>query len=133
MAALTFPAVTPSAAAVFDLSIPLPAAIFLAVSLYIIVLLFLLLLHQCLQARGCCPSCLGFQKVGDLGLCDLCIRCAQLCDCGFPSMTQCLDRCCPSKPSCNCLSCCPLCDFACTYQPPDCNTINCICFEIKLR
>uniref|UniRef100_A0A670J8T4 Uncharacterized protein n=2 Tax=Podarcis TaxID=42163 RepID=A0A670J8T4_PODMU len=28
---------------------------------------------------------------------------------------------------------CPLCDCACTYQPPDCQNINCICFEIKLR
>uniref|UniRef100_A0A674IZQ9 Uncharacterized protein n=3 Tax=Testudinoidea TaxID=8486 RepID=A0A674IZQ9_9SAUR len=28
--------------------------------------------------------------------------------------------------------CCPLCDCACAYQPPDCQSINCICFEVKL-
>ncbi|XP_053551262.1 uncharacterized protein LOC128642506 [Bombina bombina] len=136
MAALTFPAVSPRATAVSELSIPLPAVILLAVSLYLIVLFFLLLIHQCLQARDCCPSCFGWQKVGELGLCDMCISCAQTCDCRMPSPAHVMDSCCPSNPSCpSCsgLSCCPLCDFACTYQPPDCNPINCICCEIKLR
>ncbi|KAM4698102.1 uncharacterized protein WCC33_013701 [Rhinophrynus dorsalis] len=136
MAALTFPAVSPSAASVSELSIPLPAAVFLAVSLYLIVLLSLVLVHQCLQAHGCCPSCMGWQKVGELGVCDMCVSCAQSCDCRVPSVTRCLDNCCPARQSCagcRCLTCCPLCDFACTYQPPDCNIINCICFEIKLR
>ncbi|XP_053326587.1 uncharacterized protein LOC128501210 [Spea bombifrons] len=136
MAALTLPVVSTPAAAISELSIPLPGVIFLAVSLYLIVLLFLVLLHQCLQARGCCPSCLGWQKVGELGVCDTCVSCAQSCDCRVPSATQCMDSCCPTKPGCgDCrgLSRCPLCDVACTCQPPDCNLINCFCCEIKLR
>ncbi|KAM5152657.1 uncharacterized protein ACMZJ9_010781 isoform 2-T2 [Mantella aurantiaca] len=133
MAALTVPAA--SASSVSDLSIPLPGIIFLAVSLYLVALLFLLLIHQCLQAQGCCPCCLGWQKVGDWGVCDACESCAQSCDCRVPTLTQCMDRCCPSKPTCSgCRDapCCP-CGFACVYQPPDCSIINCICCEIKLR
>ncbi|XP_068099911.1 uncharacterized protein [Hyperolius riggenbachi] len=135
MAALTFPAVSASNAPASQLSIPIPGIIFLAVSIYIIVLIFILLVHQCLQARGCCPSCMGWQKVGEFGFCDACESCAQSCDCRVPSVTQCLDNCCPSKPACSgCrdVSCCP-CGFACIYQPPDCSIINCICCEIKLR
>uniref|UniRef100_A0A8C3X8C9 Uncharacterized protein n=1 Tax=Catagonus wagneri TaxID=51154 RepID=A0A8C3X8C9_9CETA len=30
-----------------------------------------------------------------------------------------------------CPRCCPLCDCAC--QLPDCQSLNCLCFEIKLR
>ncbi|XP_063285142.1 uncharacterized protein LOC134571029 [Pelobates fuscus] len=137
MAALTAPTVSSSAATTTtELAVPLPGVVFLAVSLYLIVLLFLLLLHQCLKARGCCPSCMGWQRVGELGVCDMCVSCAQSCDCRVPSVTRCMDSCCPSKKccgDCRCPSSCPLCDFACTYQPPDCNLINCICFEIKLR
>ncbi|XP_056390213.1 uncharacterized protein LOC130284161 isoform X2 [Hyla sarda] len=140
MAALTFPAVSSSTAAAPGLSIPLPGIIFLAVSLYLIVLLILILIHQCLQARGCCPSCMGWQKVGDFGFCDMCASCAQSCDCKIPSLTRCMDSCCPSKPlfcpqscaGCRDVSGCP-CGFACVYQPPDCSTINCICCEIKMR
>ncbi|XP_075037535.1 uncharacterized protein LOC142098601 [Mixophyes fleayi] len=135
MAALTFPAVSSSTAPVSELSIPLPGVIFLSVSLYLIVLLFLLLIHQCLQARGCCATCMGWQKVGELGVCDLCMSCAQSCDCRIPTTKQCMDSCCPSKPTCPAcrdVSGCP-CGFACVYQPPDCSIINCICCEIKLR
>uniref|UniRef100_A0A671FVQ9 Uncharacterized protein n=1 Tax=Rhinolophus ferrumequinum TaxID=59479 RepID=A0A671FVQ9_RHIFE len=32
-----------------------------------------------------------------------------------------------------CPQCCPLCDCACTCQLPDCQSLNCLCFEIKLR
>uniref|UniRef100_A0A8I5T9E9 Uncharacterized protein n=1 Tax=Pongo abelii TaxID=9601 RepID=A0A8I5T9E9_PONAB len=32
-----------------------------------------------------------------------------------------------------CPRCCPLCDCACTCQLPDCQSLNCLCFEIKLR
>ncbi|XP_072272859.1 uncharacterized protein [Pyxicephalus adspersus] len=133
MAALTIPAAT--TASVSDLSIPLPGIIFLSVSLYLIALIFLLLIHQCVQAQGCCPCCMGWQKVGDWGFCDACESCAQACDCKVPTVTQCMDNCCPSKPtctSCRDVSCCP-CGFACVYQPPDCTIINCICCEIKLR
>ncbi|XP_059586387.1 protein delta homolog 2 isoform X2 [Alligator mississippiensis] len=35
---------------------------------------------------------------------------------------------CPPLPRC-----CPLCDCACACQPPDCQSVNCICFEVKLR
>ncbi|XP_066433667.1 uncharacterized protein [Eleutherodactylus coqui] len=135
MAALTFPAVSSSTAAASELRLPLPAIIFLAVSLYLVVLLLLLLVHQCLQGRDCCPSCTGWQKVGDFGFCDMCASCAQSCDCKVPTVTNCMDGCCPSKPSCNgCrdVSGCP-CGFACVYQPPDCSIINCICCEIKMR
>ncbi|OCT58857.1 keratin-associated protein 5-2 [Xenopus laevis] len=134
MAALTFPTVSASTAPLSDLRIPLPAAVFLAVSLYLVVLLILLLMHQCLRARGCCPTCLGWQLVGAFGVCDMCVSCAQSCDCRVPSITRCMDTCCPSKPNCDgCFSCCPLCDFACMCQPPDCSTINCMCCEIRLH
>lgn len=32
-----------------------------------------------------------------------------------------------------CPRCCPLCDCACACQLPDCQSLNCLCFEIKLR
>uniref|UniRef100_A0A8C6DFP0 Uncharacterized protein n=1 Tax=Moschus moschiferus TaxID=68415 RepID=A0A8C6DFP0_MOSMO len=33
----------------------------------------------------------------------------------------------------HCPRCCPLCDCACACQLPDCQSLNCLCFEIKLR
>ncbi|KAM9305376.1 uncharacterized protein PAF06_013923 [Gastrophryne carolinensis] len=152
--ALTFPAVSATTTSASVLSIPLPGIILLAISAYIIVLLFLLLIHQCLRARGCCPSCMGWQKVGGLGLCDACESCAQSCDCRVPTVARCMDSCCPSKPTCSCchdVSCCPCeasccpsdvsccscgfpscpCDFS--FKRPDCTTVNCIFCEMNLR
>ncbi|KAH0626417.1 hypothetical protein JD844_001383 [Phrynosoma platyrhinos] len=76
----------PFAATLF---LPLPAIVFLVVGSYLLLLVLVLVLRQCL---------LGWEPG----------------TCSFPRL-------------------CPLCDCACTYQPPDCQNINCICFEIKLR
>ncbi|KTG32121.1 hypothetical protein cypCar_00007264 [Cyprinus carpio] len=52
--------------------------------------------------------------------------CAQSCDCRAPSLQSCLDYSCPSPN-------CAMWDCACTCQPPECDSINCFCFEIKFK
>uniref|UniRef100_A0A8C8VLA5 Uncharacterized protein n=1 Tax=Pelusios castaneus TaxID=367368 RepID=A0A8C8VLA5_9SAUR len=78
---------TPTLGPSSSLLLPLPAIIFITVTAYLLLLLIILGLRQCLLGWARCPP--------------------------FPR-------------------CCPLCDCACAYQPPDCQSINCICFEIKL-
>nr|XP_033800230.1 uncharaterized LOC112694756 homolog [Geotrypetes seraphini]XP_033800231.1 uncharaterized LOC112694756 homolog [Geotrypetes seraphini]XP_033800232.1 uncharaterized LOC112694756 homolog [Geotrypetes seraphini]XP_033800233.1 uncharaterized LOC112694756 homolog [Geotrypetes seraphini] len=139
MAPLTFPpSSVPLQGSISGLMLPLPAIVLLAVTAYLLFLLLVISFRQCLLARGFCADCCSWGKASQLGLCDCCLTCAESCDCRVPSMTRCLDSCCPRGTTCDpgsCLTsrCCPLCDFACAYQPPDCETINCICFEVRLR
>uniref|UniRef100_A0A8D0DJQ3 Uncharacterized protein n=1 Tax=Salvator merianae TaxID=96440 RepID=A0A8D0DJQ3_SALMN len=83
------------------------------------------------QARGFCDSCCSCEKQSWPNMCECCLVCAESCNCVLPSRNGCLDHCCSW--TCSVPRLCPLCDCACTYQPPDCQNINCICFEIKLR
>uniref|UniRef100_A0A673VD70 Uncharacterized protein n=1 Tax=Suricata suricatta TaxID=37032 RepID=A0A673VD70_SURSU len=77
---------TPAPVSSPSLLLPIPAIVFIAVSIYLLLLGVVLLARHCL---------LGW------------------------------------APRCPC--CCPLCDCACACQLPDCQSLNCLCFEIKLR
>ncbi|XP_038619385.1 uncharaterized LOC112694756 homolog [Tachyglossus aculeatus] len=122
---------------------PIPAIVFIAVGLYLLLMGLVLGTRRCLLARGCCQDCgESCGKTGVRGPCGChccCCRrdCAQACDFTVPSPARCLDACCPRPAECSwvpgCPHCCPLCDCACACQPPDCQSLNCLCFEIKLR
>uniref|UniRef100_A0A8C4SL67 Uncharacterized protein n=1 Tax=Erpetoichthys calabaricus TaxID=27687 RepID=A0A8C4SL67_ERPCA len=71
------------------------------------------------------------EKACCCGVCDCCLACAELCDCKMPSLRSCLNGLCPRSPDCT--DCCPVCDCACTFQSPDCENCNCLCFEIKMK
>ncbi|XP_041094689.1 keratin-associated protein 5-4 [Polyodon spathula] len=91
-------------------------------------------LQQCIRSRGLCPSCCQCEKCAPCGGCEYCLACAESCDCRVPSLRGCLDSACPRSTDCLQVStCCPLCDCACTWQPPECESVNCLCFEIKMR
>ncbi|XP_061761781.1 uncharacterized protein si:ch211-198p11.6 isoform X1 [Nerophis ophidion] len=107
----------------WGLSIPLPAVIFIGVSIYMLVLALALWIRFCLKERyalACdcgCPS---------WSLWELCFNVAQSCDCRLPSLRSCLRDMCAS-PSCGRWDC------ACTCQPPECESCNCLCFEIRVK
>lgn len=133
------------------------AIVFIAVGAYMVVFITGVLIRQCLQARGltlcpewvnelfcqaCCCSCLCITHL------------AELCDFNVPTKTSCLDSWCPSKEWCDEHFCCCMnsmpggalcedctgpecqcgdCNCACNCNLPECNSINCICFEIQLK
>ncbi|XP_062919498.1 uncharacterized protein si:ch211-198p11.6 [Mobula hypostoma] len=118
-----------------QLLIPLPAIIILVVGVYLVLVVMAVIVRQWLLAQGVCgeSNCGGLGEDSPCGQCLLTL--AQSCDCRLPTLTKCMDHCCPRSLDCgrgNC-PCCPLCDCACAFQLPDCETTNCICFEIKLR
>ncbi|XP_068919699.1 late cornified envelope-like proline-rich protein 1 isoform X3 [Petaurus breviceps papuanus] len=88
--------------------------------------------------QDCCTDCKGSCRKADApGPFECCQGCAEACDFPLPSPTRCLDACCPQPMEAGwapqCPRCCPLCDCACACQLPDCQSLNCLCFEIKLR
>nr|XP_032641564.1 uncharaterized LOC112694756 homolog isoform X1 [Chelonoidis abingdonii] len=129
---------TPTPSPSSFLLLPLPAIVFITVAAYLLLLLLILALRHCLLARGLCADSCWCEKGMLGGPSHCCLACAKACDCATPSLTHCLDTCCPRRQGwelSTCppfLRCCPLCDCACAYQPPDCQSINCICFEVKL-
>ncbi|KAF7651845.1 hypothetical protein LDENG_00104650 [Lucifuga dentata] len=107
---------------VWDLAIPLPAVIMIVVGIYMVILLVVLRFWYCFKDRcflDCSPCC------ADCSLCDVCYKWAEVCDCRLLSLRSCLDQLCPH-------SSCERWDCACTCQPPECETCNCLCFEIKI-
>ncbi|XP_014354153.1 uncharacterized protein SI:CH211-198P11.6 [Latimeria chalumnae] len=138
MAPLTLPPFSVSPLASSGLLLPVPAIVFIAVGAYLVLLIIIIVVRQCLLERGFCVDCCSWGKDLQLGCWKYCLACAESCDCKIPSLNHCLDNYCPRSRDCdvgNCLSCscCPYCDCACAFQPPDCESINCICFEIKMR
>uniref|UniRef100_A0A8C7EI99 Uncharacterized protein n=1 Tax=Neovison vison TaxID=452646 RepID=A0A8C7EI99_NEOVI len=77
---------TPAPISSPSLLLPIPAIVFIAVGIYLLLLGVVLLTRHCLL--GWAPRC---------------------------------------------PRCCPLCDCACACQLPDCQSLNCLCFEIKIR
>ncbi|XP_059548349.1 keratin-associated protein 10-10 isoform X4 [Myotis daubentonii] len=91
-----------------------------------------------MDAQGCCTDCSSpCRKQGASRPQDCCWTCAEACDFPLPSPAHYLDACCPQPTEAGwaprCPRCCPLCDCACACQLPDCQSLNCLCFEIKLR
>ncbi|XP_066578119.1 uncharacterized protein LOC136767936 [Amia ocellicauda] len=130
MAPVVLPASQPvSVVPVADLALPLPAIVMIAVCAYLLVLLAALWCRQCLKAQGLCPLCCQCSKGALCGDCEYCMACVESCDCKVPSVRVCLDNACPGPTG----QCCAKWDCACTCQPPECQSFNCLCFEIKLR
>ncbi|XP_046894562.1 uncharacterized protein si:ch211-198p11.6 isoform X1 [Hypomesus transpacificus] len=111
---------------IWGLALPLPAVLLIAVGLYMILLAMVLWFRHCLkdhccsECGECCPNIAPFEY---------CIACAESCDCRFPSLRSFLDQMCPSPSSLQW----PAWDCACTCQAPECESCNCLCFEIKVR
>uniref|UniRef100_A0A4W4DVV0 Uncharacterized protein n=1 Tax=Electrophorus electricus TaxID=8005 RepID=A0A4W4DVV0_ELEEL len=77
------------------------------------------------QCTDCCPSVSPFEY---------CYLCAQSCDCRPPTLNSCLDYCpSPSFIASSPLMQCVRWDCTCTCQPPQCDSLNCLCFEINFK
>lgn len=143
-----------------DSSLSTAAIVFIAIGAYIVVFVIAVLIRQCLQARGLtiCPEWVNEMFCKTCCCSCLCItHLAELCDFNVPSKNSCLDSCCPSKEWCDDNFCCCMnsmpggglcedcadcngpecqcgdCNCACNFTMPECNSINCICFEIQLK
>ncbi|XP_074642397.1 uncharacterized protein LOC141899777 isoform X2 [Tubulanus polymorphus] len=131
--------------------LPLPAIICIAIGCYIFIVAVALIIKQCLQSRGMCGEVQCCGKEGD-PCCACCLTIAQACNCcQSPSVKGCMDRCCPNRRHFDCVDiilcqCCtppgpgkdPLCGFnnmscTCGCSAPECENINCLCFEIKMK
>ncbi|XP_040919107.1 uncharacterized protein si:ch211-198p11.6 isoform X2 [Toxotes jaculatrix] len=89
---------------IWELALPLPAV--------------LIITDRCSSECGdCCPN---------ISICEQCFRLAEMCDCRLPTMRSCLTNSCPSPT-------CVKWDCACTCQPPECESCNCLCFEIRIK
>ncbi|XP_045705131.1 keratin-associated protein 10-10 [Phyllostomus hastatus] len=129
---------TPAPVSSRSLLLPIPAIVFIAVGIYLLLLGLVLLTRHCLLAQGCCTDCsYPCRKQAASRPQDCCWTCAEACDFPLPSPAHYLDACCPQPTEAGwaprCPPCCPLCDCACACQLPDCQSLNCLCFEIKLR
>ncbi|XP_037544705.1 uncharacterized protein si:ch211-198p11.6 [Nematolebias whitei] len=108
---------------VWGLAIPLPAVLMITVGLYMMVLGVGLWIRYCLkdQCSVHCPCCCP-----NISMCEQCFRLAEKCDCRLPTVRSFLPDVC-SSPSCVHMDC------TCTCQPPECNSCNCLCFEIRIK
>jgi len=130
----------------------------IAVGGYLFLFAVVLIIRQCLLAKGkdlfppwlsewcTCGCCCGTQATG-------CLQgCAESLNCQYPNRKVILDNICPSKQWCDQTFCCcmssepggkcledcqgpecgcgDMCNCQCQCQTP--NSINCICFEINL-
>lgn len=107
----------------------------------------------CSDCGDCCPN---------ISVSEQCFRLAETCDCRLPTVHSCWTKSCPS-PSVRILRTqssstlttnqtvttlahhrnrflflsdvfqCAKWDCACTCQPPECDSCNCLCFEIRIR
>nr|XP_048310879.1 keratin-associated protein 4-3 [Myodes glareolus] len=121
-----------------SLLLPIPAIVFITVGVYLLLLGLVLLTRHCLLAQGCCTDCSSPCRKQTASESQDCFwNCAEACDFPLPSPAHYLDACCPHPSEAGwaprCPQCCPLCDCACACQLPDCQSLNCLCFEIKLR
>ncbi|KAG8176513.1 hypothetical protein JTE90_021806 [Oedothorax gibbosus] len=130
--------------------IPPAAILCLSIALYIVLIVIGLLIRKCLIARGICTDCFPKMK-SESECCGSCGGCAQQCNWKVPTVDSCLDAICPAKQRVNCIEflvcdwenvqCCNdggtyTCgsgDYACTWETPKCDNINCLCCEISFR
>uniref|UniRef100_V9LJQ2 Uncharacterized protein n=1 Tax=Callorhinchus milii TaxID=7868 RepID=V9LJQ2_CALMI len=113
-----------------DLTLSASAIVLITVVLYLLVLLLLLSLRHCLLTGGVCAQGCDWGEFSGCSCRSCWVTCAEISNCRVPTVNQCLDLWCPRSRGC---SCGRGCECACAFQPPDCETLNCICFEIKLR
>lgn len=154
MGDFTPPATTPPPPPDEDsLVLPVPAIVCIAIGAYIVLIVLILCIRQCLIQRGkltddCCNCC---GKERECKCCDCWLAFAESCNCcSNPNLTTCLDQCCPTRKKLTCADvilcqccetgCCgseePLCqcgncNFNCQCQSPECQDINCCCFQLQ--
>ncbi|KAL1789037.1 fructose-bisphosphate aldolase A isoform X1 [Sigmodon hispidus] len=80
-----------------SLLLPIPAIVFIAVGVYLLLLGLVLLTRHCLLAQGCCTDCsFPCRKQTALETQDCCCwSCVEACDFPLPSPAHYLDACCP--------------------------------------
>ncbi|KAK3084763.1 hypothetical protein FSP39_018489 [Pinctada imbricata] len=111
----------------------------IAAACYTALILILVLVRYILVRRGVCgeSKCAPCGSEEGPGCCSCCQSIAESdgCKCD-PSLRGCLNNCCPKSkkldPSCCTIGQCPAstgCDFSCQ----ECQSINCCCFEIKIK
>ncbi|XP_077589846.1 uncharacterized protein LOC144208065 isoform X2 [Stigmatopora nigra] len=111
---------------VLGLAMPLPAIIMLAILIYMLLLAVVVWIRFCFKERcswdcgPCCPCCPNFS------MWDRCYQLAQSCDCNPPTLRSCLKD--VGLPAV-----CSKWDCACMCQPPECESCNCLCFEIRIK
>ncbi|KAI8504874.1 uncharacterized protein LOC144916794 [Branchiostoma floridae x Branchiostoma belcheri] len=151
---MSSPTVTP---AVSEPLLPTGAIVVIAVGGYVTLIVIILIIRQCLLSRGVCGECCSggccSKDEEEAGCCECWMAFAECCNPNAPSMKTCLDSLCPrqkgrcSTAACvNCECCqdctccgsepmceCGDCDCACACQPPECETINFLCFEVRLK
>ncbi|XP_057343103.1 uncharacterized protein LOC118929423 isoform X3 [Manis pentadactyla] len=87
---------TPAPVSSPSLLLPIPAIVFIAVGIYLLLLCLVLLTRRCLLAQGCCTDCSSLcRKQGASRPQDCCWTCVEACDFPLPSPANCLDACCP--------------------------------------
>ncbi|XP_032286871.1 uncharacterized protein LOC118535028 isoform X2 [Halichoerus grypus] len=87
---------TPAPVSSPPLVLPIPAIVFIAVGVYLLLLGVVLLARHCLLAHGGCTGCSSpCRKQGASRPQDCCWTCAEACDFPLPSPAHCLDACCP--------------------------------------
>ncbi|XP_025225892.1 fructose-bisphosphate aldolase A isoform X2 [Theropithecus gelada] len=87
---------TPAPVSSPPLLLPIPAIVFIAVGIYLLLLGLVLLTRHCLLAQGCCADGSSpCRKQGASGPPDCCWTCAEACDFPLPSPAHFLDACCP--------------------------------------
>ncbi|KAF6039289.1 ALDOA [Bugula neritina] len=128
-------------------TVPIAAWICIAIGAYALVIALILVIRQCVLAKGLCGECRFNCCEGSFS--QWCFEsCQASCDCKSPSVTGCLDAVCPQRQNVNfadammcrcCLDrCCDSdqeglecgdckCDMKC-----DCDNINCLCCELNL-
>lgn len=138
--------VTPTSSTL-NAQFPVAAIVIIAVGGYLVIMLIILSVRQCLTARGICVTESGKSCCADNETCEK--RCTEFClmsccDCQSPNCTACIDAMCPKRRNMNftdvvtCQACarrccndgcqCGSCNCNCNC---DCQNINCLCFECK--
>ncbi|XP_067930438.1 keratin-associated protein 5-4-like [Watersipora subatra] len=127
--------------------IPIAAYVLIAVGAYAVVIATILMIRQCVLAKGLCGECRFNCCQGSCG--QWCVEaCHASCDCKSPTVTGCLDAICPQRRHMNfadaimcrcCVEECGCCedgcqcgDCNCNMGNCDCESINCLCCECKL-
>lgn len=128
-----------------------PIILVIAIGGYMILLGILLVIRQFLVTRGICVECAPCGKEdGSLQCCPCWIAVAESCNCcSYPNIKTCLNSLCGNTRNIctveKCVTCqvcanicgpesgceCAGCDCAC--QPPECETIDCLCFKMQVH
>ncbi|KAK7087362.1 uncharacterized protein [Littorina saxatilis] len=84
--------------------LPIAAIVCIAVGCYVLVLVGIIVLCYVLKGRGSCGESHCCAKDEDAQSCECCLAMAEACNCcKSPSITSCLDACCPNRKRITCV------------------------------